>query len=349
MKDLLAGHAPNANLAPLDHCLSCRSCETTCPAGVQYTEILDAVREHTQADRPASQRLIDRALGVTLSSRALVTTVMRVARWLRPLATRSTKRRIPQSDAKLLWPSARHPKQVGIFLGCVQPALAPDLDIKAAIILDRLGISAIAVGPGCCGALPYHLHTHDKARAKARETLSLDRTEWEGFTSTATGCTAFLRDYPRLFKDTAETLQAQSFASHVADLAVWVEPSLLPILPPHLRRRIAWHAPCSLQHGLKGATRVEAILKALGHTLVPTSESALCCGSAGPYSLRHPHWAAALGRRKWRALTNADPAEVVSANIGCLQHLAAYSDRPIRHWIDIVYEALTNQDTSAHD
>jgi glycolate oxidase iron-sulfur subunit len=94
---------------------------------------------------------------------------------------------------------------------------------------------------------------------------------------------------------------------------------------------------------------VEAILQALGHTLVPVADGALCCGSAGPYSVRHPRLATALGRRKWQALTGADPEMVVTANIGCQQHLARHGDRPVHHWLDLVYDALTNRDRVGRD
>lgn len=350
MNSLLSGSGVGLDLTPLDHCLSCRSCETTCPAGVHYTEILDTVREHTDGARPVPARLVDRITETALSSRRAVSALMQAARLLRPLTKGQLKRRIRPKAADIAWPTARHSRRIGILQGCVQPALAPDLDIKAALVLDRLGISAIPVGPGCCGALPYHLHAADKAREQARTTLALAKNEtWEGLTSTATGCTAFLHSYPRLFHDSVEAEEARVFAGQVADIAHWIDPAQLPLLPPDERLRIAWHAPCSLQHDLRSADRVEAILKALGHTLVPVAESALCCGSAGPYSLRHPRWAAQLGLRKWQALTAAEPVEVVSANIGCLQHLSAHSDRPIRHWLELVYDALTTRDTAARD
>lgn len=340
MKDWLTNPDQSPDLAPLDHCLSCRSCETTCPAGVHYTEILDIVREETEKSRGFGQRAMDQLTAAALSSQATVGTLMTVARRVRPLVGESLKRRIRKPESGLVWPEARHPRRVGLLLGCVQPALAPDLDTQAAIVLDRLGISAVPVGPGCCGALPYHLHSYEKARATAQTAMRWDRPEWEGFTSTATGCTAFLRDYPRLFKDQADTKRAHTFAPRVADIATWIDPTRLAALPGPKRRRIAWQAPCSLQHGLRSHGQVEAILKALGHTLVPIQDSALCCGSAGPYSLRYPRWARALGQRKWQSLIVADPAEVVSANIGCLQHLAGFSDRPIRHWIDVVYHDM---------
>lgn len=350
MKDLLAGASADADLEPLAHCLGCRSCETTCPAGIQYSEILDTVRERTQGQRPVLQRALDRAAETVLSARKPLATILRVARALRPLAPPTLKRRILPSTKGLEWPTARHARRVGLLIGCVQPALRPDLDVKAAIVLDHLGISAQPLGPACCGALPYHLQAYEKGRAQALETLSLGMAgDLQGVTSTATGCTAFLRDYGRLFHDTDEAAQAHAFAATVTDIAAWIDPARLPLLPPDLRRDIAWHAPCSLQHALKGALRVEAILKALGHRLVPVSDAALCCGSAGPYSLRHPRLARALAKRKWQALTGARPALVVTANIGCQQHLASHGDRPVVHWLDLVFEALTNQDKAGRD
>jgi len=350
MKDLLAGNAPDADLAPLDHCVSCKSCETTCPAGVQYTEILDTVREHTQKTRPFKERALDLLTQTALLKPRLLSLVMRMARLLRPALPAPLKRHIPPWEAPLTWPAARHERRVGILIGCLQPALIPALDAKAAVILDRLGISAIAVQTPCCGALPFHLHTHDKARLDARAALSLvEESDIQGLTSTASGCTSFLHDYPRLFQNLPEAARAQDLSTQVHDIARWIDPALLPKERPDRRLTIAWHAPCSLQHGLKAASRVQAILEALGHTLAPIQESALCCGSAGPYSVRHPRFAKALGRRKWRALTGHNPALVVTANVGCLQHLAGLGDRPVRHWLDLVYDAFTNQDKDGRD
>lgn len=350
MKDLLSGAMEEADLSPLSHCLSCRSCETTCPAGVHYTEILDTVREHTYKGQPFWERALDRMTEKALGAPKRLETLLRVARTLRPISPPALKRRIPARTPPLTWPPARHAQRIGLLLGCVQPALLPDLDTKAAVVLDRLGWSAVAVGPDCCGALPFHLQAHERAREHARGVLALQKSGgFQGFASTATGCTAFLHDYPRLFADGPESAEADRFATTVSDVAAWIDPEQLTALPPEKRLAIAWHAPCSLQHGLKGGARVEAILRALGHTLVPTSETALCCGSAGPYSIRHPRFARELGRRKWRALTGAQPMQIVTANVGCLQQLAAQSDRPVRHWLDLVYEALTNPDTGARD
>lgn len=347
MNNVLAGTAQGADLTPLDHCLSCRSCETTCPAGVPYTEILDIVREHTQELRPWHERIRDRALATALGARRPLAAVLRMARRARRLAPPAWKRRIIPAEAGLVWPVARHARRVALLQGCVQPALLPTLDIKAAIILDHLGISACAIGPHCCGALPYHLHAHEQGRADAQEVLALYAAgAYDGLVSTATGCTAFLKDYPRLLA--TPDAPGQGPGAAVREIAELIDPAVLPPLPPSARRRIAWHAPCSLQHALKGAARVEAILKALGHTLVPVAEAALCCGSAGPYSLRHPRWGRALGRRKWKALTAQAPELVVTANVGCLQHLAGQGNIPVRHWIDLVYAALTNPDTDAH-
>lgn len=342
MKDLLAGaQLPSTALAPLDHCLSCRSCETTCPAGVHYTEILDTTREALATARPWRERTVDHILERILGNRSLIGFTLDWLRRVRPVAPASIKRRVllPATDP-LKWPHPRHARKVGLLQGCVQPHLAPDIDIKAAWVLDALGISPIALGPTCCGALPYHLHETDKARNQAMQQLSLPIEDYEGITSTATGCTLFLRDYPRLMRDTTLYGTATTFADKIADLAHWIDPKKLPLLPTSERRRIAFHAPCTLTHGLKGARLVENILTALGHTLVPVGENALCCGSAGPYSLRYPTWGAMLGRRKWKALTMTPADHVVTANIGCLQHLTTHGDRPVQHWIEIVFAAL---------
>ena len=348
MEAVFAGHA-DLDVAPLDHCLTCRSCESTCPAGVRYGDILAIAREHAHTSRGALARALDTLLETSVGARGPIQALARTAQRVRPLLPRGLKRRVRPRERALVWPTARHATRVGLLLGCVQPALAPDIDLKAAIVLDHLGISAVALASGCCGALPYHLHASAKGRAQARATLARDDAAYAGLTTTATGCTAFLRDYPHLFADSEEARAAERFSARVQDIGAWIDPLLLTPVAPRMRRRLAWHAPCSLQHGLRDANRIAAVLEALGHTLVPVDEPSLCCGSAGAYSLRYPRWGRRLGERKWRALTLSAPQEVVTANIGCLQHLAARADRPVRHWIELVYEALTNPGRDARD
>ncbi|MHB1566521.1 MAG: glycolate oxidase subunit GlcF [Acidiferrobacter sp.] len=347
MADLLAApaQAASVSLMPLDHCLSCRSCETTCPAGIHYIEILNYVRETTAADQRLVDRAIDRLLVQALSARRIVDGLWRTLRVLRPLAPPSWRRRIPPAGPHVVWPPARHRRQIGLLMGCIQPSLAPHLDAQAAVVLDACGVSAIAVGPACCGALPYHLHAHDQARKAAMAQLAQWQPSWEGVTSTASGCTLFLHDYPTLLEGQTD---AQAFAAKVQDVAAWIDPATLTPLPAAARLRLAWHAPCTLNHGLHGGGRIVKILQALGHTLVPVTEEGLCCGSAGPYALRHPRLAKALGQRKWQTLVGAQPAIVVTGNIGCLQHLHTHGDRPVHHWIEIVYAALTTPHRDDH-
>lgn len=347
MQELLTApaDAAPASLAPLDHCLGCRSCETTCPAGVHYIEILNHVREATHGAARWPDRLLDRLLLEVLSARRTIDGLSRTLRILRPLMPPPWRRRIRPAGPPLAWPPPRHPRQVGLLMGCLQPSLAPDLDTRAAIVLDACGVSAVAFGPACCGALPYHLHAYDRARREAAARLAQWQQTWDGITSTASGCALFLRGYPTLLD--GET-GAHRFAEKVQDIAAWIDPAALTPVPPAARQRLALHIPCTLGHGLHAGDRVAAILTALGHTLVPVAEGPLCCGSAGPYALRHPQFAKALGQRKWQALTSDRPAIVVTGNIGCLQHLRTYGDRPVQHWIEIVHAAVTTPHTGGH-
>jgi len=239
---------------------------------------------------------------------------------------------------------------VVVARGCVQPSLAPNIDAAAARVLDRAGISAIAVdGGGCCGALSYHLSEHDEARALARRNIDawwpfVERGA-EAIAMTASGCGVMLRDYGHvLAQDAAYAAKAAKIAALVKD-PVEIVAAEWGTLAPQLANRparppLAFHPPCTLQHGFAIRGEVERLLGELGYTLVPVTDAHLCCGSAGTYSILQPALAGELKANKLRALTAHRPDLIATANIGCMTHLQSGTDTPIRHWIELVDLAL---------
>jgi glycolate oxidase iron-sulfur subunit len=230
--------------------------------------------------------------------------------------------------------------------GCVQPSLAPDIDAATARVLDRIGISAIAVeGGGCCGALSYHLSAHDEARALARRNIDawwphVERGA-EAIVVTASGCGVMVREYDHLL---AQDPVYASRAKRIAEIArdpVEVVAAAWPALAPRIARasrssRVAFHPPCTLQHGMKIHGEVERLLADAGYTLVPVIDAHLCCGSAGTYSILQPELANALKSNKLHALEAHRPDIIATANIGCMTHLASGTRLPIRHWIELI-------------
>ena len=322
----------------LDRCLTCRACETTCPSGVRYGRLVDIgrayVEKHTR--RPLWDRLQRAALSFALPRRALSAPALRMGQ-LFGLAPK-TRRAAP-------WPAVRHPRKMLVLGGCVQPALAPSINAAAARVLDRIGISLLEVpGAGCCGALRFHLNYQEAGRKDMRALIDawwpfVAGRDTEAIVASASGCGVTLKEYAHLLAPERDYHgKAERISQMTRDLCEVIRPEDLP--QGERRGRVAFQSPCSLQHGQQIRGKVEAILTRLGYELAPVRDAHLCCGSAGTYSLLQPQIARELRGRKLAALQEAGPQEIVTANIGCLAHLQAASATPVRHWIELVDEAL---------
>jgi glycolate oxidase iron-sulfur subunit len=353
IKQMLEGAPASAvTVTHLDRCLTCRACETTCPSGVQYGQLLDIGRQMLEARpiRSPGERLVRRVLGAALSRRSVFAAALRVGQWLRPLLPRAQAARIPaRVRAQALPQPARHARRMILLQGCVQPALAPNINAAAARVFDRLGMSLITVKEEvCCGALSHHLGATERALQQARRNVDA----WIGFLdggaeailSSASGCGVMVKDYGELLRHDpryAECAQRVSAATRdlcevlrVADVA-----AIAAGQKRDLRSRIAWQSPCTLQHGQKLTARVEPLLEAAGFVLAPIRDPHLCCGSAGTYSLLQRELAVRLRSAKLKTLQEDRPQLIATANIGCLQHLAAAADVPVKHWIELIDEA----------
>jgi glycolate oxidase iron-sulfur subunit len=285
-----------------------------------------------------------------LGRRSVFEMLLRVGGWLRPLVPASLRGKLPAvATASAREPTpARHVRRVVLLEGCVQPGLAPQINAAAARVLDRLGLSVVhAREETCCGALSHHLGRTDKALDQARRNVSacvqlLDDGA-ECVVSTASACGLMAKDYGRLLAGDASFAQAaQRVSAATRDLSEIIEPADLERagLAPGSGPRVAWQAPCTLQHGQRITGRVEALLTAAGCRLEPVAGATLCCGSAGTYSVLQPELAQELRRRKLEGLTVGQPEIIATANIGCLSHLREASAVPVRHWIELVDEAL---------
>jgi glycolate oxidase iron-sulfur subunit len=349
IKQVLEGVAPTATTQiHLDRCLTCRACETTCPSGVEYHKLLDTGRAAVDAQVPRGPlaRAFRAALRAVLPRRALFGALVALGRafaWLLPASMRrqlgsSFRSRTPDPGFR------RGDRSVLLLQGCVQPALRPRINAAAARVLGRLGITALEPpAAGCCGALRQHLSAPEGARDDARRLIDAwwPRVEAgaEAVVITASGCGTQVKDYARLLRDDpAYADKAARIAGIARDLAevVAAEP------PPRATGAgvVAFQSPCTLQHGQGVRGAVESVLRAAGYELAAVPDAHLCCGSAGTYSILQSRLAGELRRNKLAALESGKPGVIVTANIGCLTHLAAGTATPVRHWIELLDEAL---------
>ena len=338
----------------LDRCLTCRSCETTCPSGVKYSHLLDIGREvvESRLKRPLRESLPRAILREVLPRPALFSAGVALGRALRPLLPTSLADKLPAPQAAGEWPvPGRHARRMLVLAGCVQPALAPNINAATARVLDRLGIELFVAGrAACCGAVRYHLNEQDKARDDMRRNID---AWWphveagvEAIVVTASGCGVQVREYGHVLAgdpDYAEkALKISGLARDPAEILAAEQEKLLVLLSQRkvARGKLAFHSLCTLQHGLNIRGVIEALLVAAGFELTSVAEGHLCCGSAGTYSLLQPALSMQLRDRKLGALNAGGPASIATANIGCLTHLQAGSTVPVRHWIELLDEVV---------
>lgn len=327
----------------LDRCLTCRSCESTCPSGVAYGRLADIGRQITEqrVGRSLLQRLFRRLLLGCLPYPNRLTPFIRLSQKLRPLLPVVLKNKIPVRQPEMQWPEARHRRQVLLLEGCVQKSLAPQINVSAVRVLDKLGVSVIRLTQAnCCGALNYHLNDHQGGLAFMRAIIdacwpSIEQGI-EAVTMTASGCVAMLKDYGVLLQgDPVYAAKADRFAAMVKDLSELItglEIAQLQVKPG----LIAFHSPCTLQHGQQLNGIVENLLIRLGFNLTPVQDPHICCGSAGTYSIFQPRLAGQLRSRKLSNLTAGQPELIATANIGCLLYLQEKADIPVVHWIELL-------------
>jgi glycolate oxidase iron-sulfur subunit len=341
----------------LDRCLTCRACETTCPSGVHYSRLLDIGRHlvDSQVRRSPTDALARTALRKVLTRPKLFGALLAMGRLARPLLPPTLKRKVPADIAHPKpVPAGTHARRMLVLEGCVQPALSPATNAAAARVLDRLGISLVsAPRAGCCGAISFHLD----ARPEALDFMRRNIDAWwphieagaEALVITASGCGVMVKDYGyQLARDPRYAEKAErvsGMARDVSEIVLAEKTRLAALIPPSpssaLPRKVAFHAPCTLQHGLGISGEIEALLGSLGFELAPVRDAHLCCGSAGTYSLLQPELSQRLLAGKVAALTESDPAEIVTANIGCQTHLQSGTTRHVRHWIELLDERIS--------
>ena len=355
MKQMLEGAPVTADTQlHLDRCLTCRSCETTCPSGVQYGRLLDIGRAMTEerVERPPLLALKRYVLRRVLPHRRRFAVLLGLARLVRGILPRELRAKLPEKTRAepLQWPPVRHARRVLMLEGCVQPTLAPGVNIAAARVLDHLGISAVRVtSAGCCGAVTHHLSAHAETLQQLK--VNIDAL-WphiesgaEAIVMTASACTAMLTDYGHLLREdpvyAARATRVSELARDISEVVLAEKQVLEEVLRrsgarAKLGPKVAFQSPCTLQHALKVRGPVESLLGEAGFTLTHVPDSHLCCGSAGTYSILQPELSARLLTAKVAALEYGQPAYIATANIGCHTHIRGGTALPVRHWIELV-------------
>jgi glycolate oxidase iron-sulfur subunit len=345
MKQVMEGGRPTmATMTHLDRCLTCRNCETTCPSGVRYGHLVDIGRKlvEKRVQRPLAQRIARAAVREGITRRWLFDPAMRLGKLLRPLLPAALKSKVPLARDPGPWPTEAHVAKVLLLNSCTQGAMLPGIDRATARVLDRLQVQAIIEpASGCCGAVRHHLNDHPGALADVRRNVD---AWWpyleagvEAIVMNASGCGVMVKDYGHLLRnDPAYAERAARVSAATVDLVEWLGQRLGAVQagPPLARRRVAFHSPCTLQHGQQIRGAVERLLLQWGAELVPVPDSHLCCGSAGTYSVLQPGLSRQLRDRKIDALQSGNPDVVLSANVGCLAHLQSGTDTPVEHWIE---------------
>ncbi|NBS11665.1 MAG: glycolate oxidase iron-sulfur subunit [Gammaproteobacteria bacterium] len=332
----------------LDRCLTCRACETTCPSGVDYGRLVDLGRHvvEARAPRPLSERIVRGLLVRVLPNRPLFTLLMRLGQTVRWAVPPVLRAKIPAKVVTEGWPAATHHRRMLVLEACAQPSATPNVNEAMARVLARLGITLVRVpSAGCCGAVAHHLSDAERTLVALKRNIDAWWPEIEAgaeaIVVTASGCGVMVKDYGHLLSQDEEyAAKAATIASLAKDPSEVL--SAEPIETLRLREGppIAFHAPCTLQHGQRLPGVTEGLLRRLGVELTAVADAHLCCGSAGTYSLLQPALSKQLLKNKVSCLEQGTPAIIATANVGCQLHLATGTTTPVMHWVELIDQRL---------
>jgi len=345
IKSMLEGNTVSSDsLSHLDRCLTCRSCETTCPSGVKYGQLLDIGREvmEQKSPRPFWQRTIRYIIRKSLTTPWFFNMGVMFAPFLRH--SKAVKFSIEELalQQQLLDQQDAIKNSVLLLSGCVQPALAPNINQATIKVLNKLQLNVIETPQSeCCGAVSHHLSggedTHQQVKDNIDAWLAYLEKGVQAIISNASGCGVMVKDYPNLFdKGTEYHSKALKVSESTKDIAEFLVEKDLSILAHYQNKTVTFHAPCTLQHGQKQPVIVQKILQKLGYQVNPVHDSHLCCGSAGTYSIFQPKLSKQLRNNKLENLLKHKTELIVTANIGCLMHLQGGTKTPVKHWIELL-------------
>lgn len=349
IKQVLEGkQATQKTRSHLDRCLTCRSCETTCPSGVQYGRLVDIGREIVEHQVPrnlfeTSTRFILRQI---IPYPARFKFLLKIGQSLKPVLPNIIKTKIPVSHKSSSWPQPAHSRKMLVLAGCAQQVVNAQTNVSTANVLDKLGIQLIQPdNAGCCGAVSHHLSATDEALGFIKNNID---AWWpyieqgiEAIVITASGCGVMIKDYAHLLENDEEYAdKAKRITELAKDISEILQAETMPAVNTENLPKVSFHSPCTLQHGLKLNGVVEALLTNAGYKLSKVDDSHLCCGSAGTYSILQPALSKQLLKNKVAALQKHQPDIIATANIGCQMHLSSKTQQPVKHWIELIEQAI---------
>jgi len=354
MKELLeGGQVSRKTQLHLDRCLTCRACETTCPSGVRYGRLVDIGRDlvEKQVGRGFGEALQRAVVKAVVPRPALFNPLLRLGQLARPLLPQALACKVPPRVDPTPWPAPRHARRMLVLQGCVQPGIAPSINPALARLLDGIGVSLLsAPEAGCCGAVAFHLSAQEEGLDYMRRNID---AWWpyveqgvEAIVMSASGCGTLVKDYGHLLQHDPGYAEKARRVSGITKDATEILAAETTALLPRLRARtsrpsrVAFHSPCSLQHGQQLRGLAEPLLAAAGYQLTPVPDAHLCCGSAGTYSILQPRLSRKLLANKVQALESGAPQVIATANIGCLAHIQSSAGVPVRHWLELLEEAF---------
>jgi len=345
---LLEGQpADKQTRAHLDRCLLCRACETTCPSGVHYSRLLETGRAMLEQQNPRKglDGLKRKAMTTLIPQTKLMQSAVNLARPLRPLLPTGLRMQLPLQGKNLKRPETVHTRKMLLLEGCAQSSLTPETNASATRVLNRFGIMLLPESTsGCCGAVRLHTSARQKGLSDIKQRID---TWWpcvqagiEAIISTASGCGVTIKEYGDILKNDPDYAEK---AMHISKLTVdlseviTAETAKAPPDPElHQPLKVAFHSPCTLQHGQKIEGQVEAVLQLYGFTILPVAAAHLCCGSAGTYSVLQPVLSRQLKADKLKKLQIHAADVIATANVGCQLHLRKDASVPVLHWIELL-------------
>jgi glycolate oxidase iron-sulfur subunit len=352
IKQVLEGATPGPSTQlHLDRCLTCRNCESTCPSGVQYGRLLDIGRGlvEQQVARSKTERVMRALLQEALPRRWIFKPAMKAGQWLRPVLPAGLYAKLERPAPAGQWPRTSHARKMLLLDGCVQPSMAPNINAATARVLDALGIElVIASKAGCCGAIRYHLNDQEGGLQDMRRNIDawwpLVEAGAEAIVMTSSGCGVTVKDCGHLLRGdptyAEKAARISALTRDVSEVLVDLQDEIVAKVNRAQAQRVAYHPPCTLQHGQKIRGKVEQLLRAVGVDVTLCADSHLCCGSSGTYSLLQPELSIQLRDRKVAALEATGAERIVSANVGCQSHLQSGTSTPVEHWIELLDRLL---------